>query len=90
VVLAGLRLFNELKTVESNSNALHLVVLGLSAGIFLGATHASRLGLHRHSREGGNPEAGQTCKHNKMMKMRRSDTGKNHHKSGLFFARGTY
>jgi hypothetical protein len=38
-------------------------------GIFRGAAHASRLGLHRHSRASGNPEAGQPDRHNKTMKM---------------------
>jgi hypothetical protein len=37
--------------------------------IFLRASHASRLGLHRHSRESGNPEAGQTSRHSKRMKI---------------------
>jgi len=37
--------------------------------IFRGAPHASSLGLHRHSRESGNPEVGQPDRHNKTMKM---------------------
>jgi hypothetical protein len=53
------------------------------------ASHASRLGRHRHSRESGNPEAGQPSRHCKIMKMGRSITGKNHRAAELIFARDT-
>jgi hypothetical protein len=42
----------------------------LERGNFEGAAHACRLGLYRHSRERGNPVAGQPGRHNKRMKMK--------------------
>jgi len=51
--------------------------------IFLGATHVSRLGLHRHSRESGNPEAGQRGRHNTMIKMNDQHPWERRHLAGF-------
>jgi len=59
LTLAGLRFFAELKAVGAEGDsALKITVCRRIPAIIWGTPHASCHGLHRHSRESGNPEAG--------------------------------
>jgi len=66
----GIAAFSSLKAAElENDSALQLAARRHTTGVFTEVAQAGRLGLHCHSRESGNPEAGQPGRHNKTMKL---------------------